>query len=86
MEKHIVTCPRHLYIDKKSLPASIYMTVYNGDGEDISSKSKFEIDDDSDLIKVTKNKVSFNKNLGVGTYKIIGTYDNMLSSSFIYIN
>lgn len=86
MEKHIVTCPKHLHINKKCLPVSIYMIVYDSEGEDIASKSKFEIDGDSDLIKITKNKVSFNKNLGIGTYKIIGTYDNMLSSSFIYIN
>lgn len=86
MEKHIVTCPRHLHINKKCLPVSIYMIVYDGSGEDISSKSKFEINSDSDLIKLTKNKVSLNKNLGRGVYKIIGTYGNMSSSSFIYIN
>lgn len=86
MEKHIVTCPRYLHINKKCLPVSIYMIVYDSEGEDIASKSKFGIDGDSDLIKITKNKVSFNKNLGIGTYKIIGTYDNMLSSSFIYID
>ena len=86
MEKYIVTCPRYLHIDKKNLPANIYMIAYDGSGEDISSKSKFEINSDSDLIKLTKNKVSINKNLGRGVYKIIGTYGNMLSSSFIYIN
>jgi hypothetical protein len=86
MEKYIVTCPRYLHIDKKSLPVSIYMTIYDSDGEDITSKSKFEIDSNSDLIKVTKNKVSFNKNLGSGTYKIIGTHNNMSSNSFIYVD
>ena len=86
MEKYIVTCPRYLHIDKKSLPVSIYMTIYDSDGEDITSKSKFETDSDSDLIKLTKNKVSLNKNLGRGAYKIIGTYGNISSSSFIYIN
>lgn len=86
MEKYIVTCPRHLHINKKCLPVSIYMIVYDSEGEDIASKSKFEIDGDSDLIKITKNKVSFNKNLGSGTYKIIGTHNNMSSNSFVYVD